>query len=87
MTKRTSEHEVGGDRYIAPGTPVCIDWVDEEGKPSPEFGVMIHCWLHDDLGVFDCYFASFGDELPKKGPSESPAILRYTAASFRVVAD
>ncbi len=85
MTMRTSKHEVGGDRYIAPGTPVCIDWVDEEGKPSPEFGVIVHCWLDGELGVFDCYFASFGDDLPKEEPPEKPAILRYSAASFRVV--
>lgn len=87
MSERTAEHEVGGDRFIAPGTSVRIDWMDENGKPAPEFGVIVHCWLDDEIGVFDCYMASFGDELPTERPEERPTILRYTAASFRVVGE
>lgn len=87
MAELTSKHLEQGDQYIAPGTPVCIDWVDEGGKPSPEYGVMVHCWYDPEMQVFDCYFASFGDELPRDRPNGRPAILRYTAASFRILAE
>jgi len=76
-----------GDRYIAPGTRVCIPWKDEDGKPATEFGIMVHCWFDPQLGVHDCYFASFGDALPTGDPGERPAIMRYTAGSFNVIED
>lgn len=84
---RSSSASNAGDGYISPGTKVRIPWIDEDGKANPEYGIIVHCWYDPDLGVHDCFFASFGDELPHGCPSEKPAILRYTTRSFEVVGD
>ncbi|MDG2004019.1 MAG: hypothetical protein P8J20_11880 [Novosphingobium sp.] len=80
MESATSEKR---DRYFAPGTRVRRDaiWDDDEQITS-EFGVVIHCWLDDELGMFDCYVAFFGLALPSGKPAEKPYVLRYTAASL-----
>lgn len=85
MPEFMSNHDPDGDRYIAPGTRVCIDWVGEDGKPRPEYGIMVHCWLDPVMGLYDCLFASFGDALPDGCPEDRPGIFQYTAASFRVI--
>ena len=53
----------------------------------PELGIVVSCWLDSEMGEFDCYFASFGNEMPEGKPSERPPILRYLARNFRVLAD
>ena len=85
MSERQSDRQ--GDRYIPPGTSVRIPWIDEDGNPAPEYGIMIHCWFDELMGVHDCLFASFGDALPSGNPGEKPAIFRYTAPSFDILSD
>ena len=78
---------MGEDRLIPSGTRVRLDsLVNDEGEPTAEFGVVVHCWLDDEIGMFDCYVAFFGPEFPEGKPSEKPYILRYAATSLTVLA-
>lgn len=79
---------VGEDRYLAPGTRVRRDahWNDSEHLTS-EFGVVVHCWLDDEIGMFDCYIAFFGDTLPTGKPAEKPYVLRYAAWNLAELTD
>lgn len=78
---------MGQDRLIAPGTPVRLDsLVNDDDEPTPEFGIVVHCWLDDELGGFDCYVAFFGPEFPDGKPPEKPYVLRYAATSLTVLA-
>jgi hypothetical protein len=70
------------DRYIAPGTMVRYDGLDEGG---PEYGVIVHCWDDDEIGGYDCYFAFFGSAQPSGKPEEKPYVLRYAATSLTVI--
>jgi hypothetical protein len=63
---------------------VAYDGRKDEG---PELGVVIHCWLDQELGEHDCYVAFFGDALPEGQPSEKPYVLRYAARSLTVLKD
>ena len=75
------------DRLIPPGTRVRLDsLVDDDDALTPEFGVVIHCWLDDEIGMFDCYVAFFGARFPAGKPSEKPYVLRYAATSLTVLA-
>lgn len=79
---------MGEDRLIPPGTKVCLDsLVDDDDALTYEFGVVAHCWLDDEIGMFDCYVAFFGAELPDGKPSKQPYVLRYAATSLTVLAD
>lgn len=79
---------MGEDRLIPPGTRVRLDsLVTDDDEPTPEFGVVVHCWLDDEIGMFDCYVAFFGPEFPDGEPSEKPYVLRYAATSLTVLAD
>jgi len=69
------------DIYLPPGTRVRRD--DVEG--SAEFGVVIHCWLSEEICAHDCYVAFFGDALPEGRPNEKPYVLRYASVSLTVV--
>ncbi|QIK78004.1 hypothetical protein G7077_02825 [Sphingomonas piscis] len=73
-----------GDRFIAPGTPVRYDGLEEGGS---QYGIVIHCWSDDDLGAHDCYVAFFGAEMPAFKPAETPYVLRYAASSLSVLND
>jgi len=76
-----------GDNYLAAGTWVRLDsYFNGDDTATPEFGVVIHCWLDEELGGFDCYVAFFGDGYPKGKPVEKPYVLRYAANSLAVVA-
>ena len=76
----------GEDRYIAPGTKIRRDaFVVDDDQPTPEFGVVVHCWLDDEIGVYDCYVAFFGDKFPVGEPREKPYILRYAAVGLAEV--
>ncbi len=48
------------NRLITPGTRVRLDGlVNDDDEPTPEFGVVVHCWLDDEIHMFDCYVAFF----------------------------
>lgn len=75
-----------GDRYLAPGTRVRLDsYLNGGDVLTPEFGVVIHCWFSDEIAVFDCYVAFFGDAFPDGSPTEKPYVLRYAARSLTVL--
>lgn len=77
---------MGENQIIPAGTRVRLDTlVNDEDELTSEFGVVVHCWLDDELGMFDCYVAFFGDSFPDRKPSEVPYILRYAAASLTVL--
>ena len=65
------------DSVITRGTTVRYDGTDE-----PEFGVVVHCWLSSEIGMYDCYIAFFGSEVPKGTPFQKPYVLRYAAVSL-----
>ncbi len=74
------------DRFIQAGTRVRLDsLVNDDDAPTSEFGVVVHCWLDDEIGVFDCYVAFFGAGFPNAKPSEKPYVLRYAATSLTVL--
>jgi hypothetical protein len=76
------------DRYLSPGTKVRLDsLVNDEEELKSEYGVVVHCWLDKDIGVFICYVAFFGHAFPKEKPEEQSYILRYAAISLTAVAD
>jgi hypothetical protein len=68
--------------YLPPGTPVRYDAMQDGG---PEYGVVVHCWLNDEIDAYDCYVAFFGNQPPDGKPTEKPYILRYASMSFKVV--
>ncbi|MDY7522735.1 hypothetical protein [Sphingomonas sp. 10B4] len=50
---------VGEDRYLAPGNRVRRDpFVNDDDHTTSEFGVVVHCWLDNEIGMFDCYTPS-----------------------------
>lgn len=69
--------------FLPPGTPVRLDGLQEGG---PEYGVVIHCWLDDTIGGYDCYVAFFGHRQPTGKPAEKPYVLRYASTSLEVTA-
>lgn len=69
------------DVYLPPGTRVRRD--DLEGEP--EFGIVIHCWLSDEIGGYDCHVAFYGDGLPAGKPEDKPYVLRYASTSLTVL--
>ena len=68
--------------YLWPGTKVRYDGLQNGG---PEYGVVVHCWFNDEIGIHDCYVAFFGNEQPVGRPSEKPYILRYASTSLTVI--
>jgi len=78
---------MGEDQFIPSGTRVRLDSiVNGDDEPTPEFGVVVHCWLDDEIGMFDCYVAFFGTKFPDGQPSDKPYVLRYAATSLTVLA-
>lgn len=65
--------------YYPPGTPVRYDGSDERG---PEYGIVIYCWLSEEIGGYDCYIAFFGDQLPSGESVGMPYVLRYASTSL-----
>jgi len=77
---------MGQDCPIPPGTRVRLDaFVNDDDDLTSEFGVVVHCWLDDEIGMFDCYIAFFGSEYPDGKPPEKPYILRYSTTSLTVL--
>ena len=68
------------DGYLPPGTKVRY-----ELDSGSEYGVVIHCWMNDEIRGYDCYVAFFGSELPVGIPEQMPYILRYASTSLHVV--
>jgi hypothetical protein len=52
--------------FLPAGTTVRYDGLVEGG---PEFGIVVHCWMNEDIGAYDCYVAFFGSELPDGPPN------------------
>jgi len=69
-------------QYLPPGIMVRYDGLDEGG---PEYGVVVHCWLDDEINAYDCYVAFFGNEQPTGKPPKKPYILRYASTSLTVI--
>lgn len=76
--------EAQEDRFLAPGTKVRLDaLVNDEDSVTSEYGVVVHCWLNEEIGMYDCYVAFFGEGgFPVSEPREKPYILRYGAISL-----
>ena len=72
----------GEDRFLAAGTRVCLPWQGEDGNLEPEVGVIVHCWLDEELGSHDCLVAFFGSSFPSAAPPETPYILKYGSTSL-----
>lgn len=77
----THDRELIGS-FLPAGTKVRYDGLEKGG---PEFGVVIHCWMNDEIGRYDCYIAFFGNESPDREPTKIPYILRYAAVSLTVI--
>ncbi|WP_439472027.1 hypothetical protein [Brevundimonas sp.] len=74
---------VSGDQYLAPGTRVRLDsYVNGGDLLTPEFGIVVHCGFSEEMGMFDCYAAFFGDAFPDGPPTEKPYVLQYAARSL-----
>jgi hypothetical protein len=80
----TEEAKMRSDSFLPAGTKVRLDGLQEGG---PEFGVVVHCWMSDEIGGYDCYVAFFGDEFPSGAPNQKPYVLRYAASSLDVVSE
>jgi hypothetical protein len=68
--------------FLPAGTKVRYDGLAEGG---PEFGIVVHCWMSEDIGGYDYYVAFFGSELPSGHPKTKPYVLRYAASSLTVI--
>lgn len=78
---------IGKDRYLAPGTRVRLDaFVNDDDHTTPEFGVVVYCWLDKEIGMFDCYVAFFGAAFPDGKPDEQPYVLRYATVGLAEIA-
>ncbi len=76
------------DGYLKPGTRVRLDaFINDDDETTPEFGIVVHCWLEQSIGMFDCYVAFFGPKMPAGQPADAPYILRYAATSLTVLPD
>ena len=70
--------------FLPVGTKVRNDLLDRGG---PEFGIVIHCWMNEEIGGYDCYVAFFGREFPSGHPKRKPYILRYASSSLTVLSE
>ena len=68
-------------RYLKPGT--LVRRTDLSGNSS-EDGVVIHCWLDDALGFFDCYVAFCGMAITAAAWAMHWATTATTAAAEAV---
>ncbi len=69
-------------KYLNAGTRVRLD----DSEHGPEYGVVVHCWMNEEMHGYDCYVAFFGHEYPVGAPAGIPYILRY-ASMFLIVLD
>lgn len=74
--------------YLLPGTAVRYDGLangDPENQGGSEYGVVVHCWLDEEIQAHDCYVAFFGNTKPIGRPQKKPYILRYASLSLTVL--
>lgn len=76
------DNRSASEGYLSPGTRVRYDGL---GDDRPEYGVVVHCWMDQEIRAFDCYVAFFGSAEPIGKPDEKPYILRYAAMSLTVI--
>jgi hypothetical protein len=62
--------------YLSPGTRVRYD-----GTGEPEYGIVVHCWINDEIQAYNCYIAFFGEQLPAGAPKRYPV---HSAVRFDV---
>lgn len=72
------------DRILEPGTKVRLTNHADGGW---EDGVVIHCWVNDEINAHDCYVAFFGEAIPEGQPAKKPYVLRYASTSLTVLAE
>lgn len=68
--------------YLSPGTKVQYDGGQDGG---PECGIVVHCWMNEEIHGYDCYVAFFGQAFPVGKPSCIPYVLRYASVSLDVI--
>lgn len=71
-------------QFILPGTKVRLGSLDND-EATPEYRVVVHCWLNKPIGFYDCYVAFFGGSFPTGEPREKPYILRYASTSLTLL--
>lgn len=71
-------------QFLLPGTKVCLVDHDTDDK---EMGIIIHCWLNEEIQGFDSYIAFFGEKFPRNKPDNLPYILRYATILLDVLPD
>jgi hypothetical protein len=82
-----SLYSLGRDDPYPPGTRVVRQNTPDAHEPDPpkEYGVVVHSWWDDELGVQDYLVAFFGTEGFPTGPvSHYPYVLRYAHTSLRL---
>ena len=79
--------EIPEDRFLPAGTRVRRDaFVNDDDHVTSEYGVVVHCWLDEQIRMYDCYVAFFGEDgFPADKPEERPYILRYAVTSLTLV--
>ena len=82
QVETTYKVRLPGDIFLPVGTKVCLD---HQVKESWEFGVVVHCWMDEEFGFYDCYVAFFGEAYPHGQPDHKPYVLRYAVTSLRLV--
>lgn len=70
------------DRYLEPGTRVRLA---NHGEGTWEDGIVVHCWLSEEIDAYDCYIAFFGSAIPTGQPAGKPYVLRYASTSLTVL--
>jgi hypothetical protein len=71
-TPTVNDDQSAAGPFLPVGTRVRYDGLEEGG---PEFGVIVHCWMNEEIGGYDCYVAFFGNEFPTSGTSFQAAAL------------
>jgi hypothetical protein len=76
------------ERFLAPGTKVRRDYLLGGDTPATEYGVVVHCWMDEEVRAYDCLVAFFGEYPPPDGqPDQKPYILRYFVTSLEPLQD
>jgi len=68
--------------FLPVGTKVRLFGSGVEGG---EVGIVVHCWLNEEIKGYDCSVVFFGSEFPSGRPEQLPYVLRYAASSLDVV--
>jgi hypothetical protein len=77
----TDQSDVLG-QFLPAGTRVRLD---NQLNGKSEFGVVVHCWMDEEVRAYDCYIAFFGDSFPTGQPEQKPYVLRYFSKTLKVV--